>query len=429
MSESPPNPHHVAKKPRFDTVRILSIKQVDNKIQILKMVRRKQLIGPIPALANINCEEEKENVIEILDSDEEVEESPKSELKIAEVKSLSEKSEQQWKKNEQQEAKSDEKIEQEEKSFEQSEEKTEQQTRKPRRRLIKFKQQKPCFEQQDAFKRKTKKTKQNIEDLKNQNDKTEQQERKFEESEKFQQEKDEIKQQEYETELSGEINELKNDSIEQLKNQTEQQREEIDFCDNIEKFAYKIEQLNRQKELRDSKTEQRDNITEQQKEKNKQQESKTEQEQKSLDHQNESQTEQQDENFDLEKSQNDSNNNFTIPDAPQETPSHSFAKLKCYRGCSKNKIHQKKHNFDFSSSLGLIITKRDQVDEKYLENSLRKIEEKCSSDKIEEFLGLKRDGNEIKMPKGRGVRKSQTSEVLEMMKETGRDKSAIWRKI
>lgn len=57
----------------------------------------------------------------------------------------------------------------------------------------------------------------------------------------------------------------------------------------------------------------------------------------------------------------------------------SSMKLRCYHQCFKRKNHQLKHEIDFSSPLGVLLAQRDKVDDKYIKNSLLKLDNLCST--------------------------------------------------
>lgn len=55
----------------------------------------------------------------------------------------------------------------------------------------------------------------------------------------------------------------------------------------------------------------------------------------------------------------------------------SFMSLKCHQRCFLSKKHQLKHTVDFSSPLGVLMTKKDVVDDDYVAKSLTKVEIGC----------------------------------------------------
>jgi hypothetical protein len=139
------------------------------------------------------------------------------------------------------------------------------------------------------------------------------------------------------------------------------------------------------------------------------------------------------ENFALKSPENDKNNNLPLtppPESPKSQPTEYLAKLKCHRTCHASRMHQKKHRADISSEIGILLTRRDKIDENYQKNSLKKIEEYSKAikvDKFDNFIHATRNGRISKSPKGRFGRKIQPSEILAVMKSEGRERSVIMR--
>lgn len=138
------------------------------------------------------------------------------------------------------------------------------------------------------------------------------------------------------------------------------------------------------------------------------------------------------ENLNLKLPENDKNNNLplTPPESEKSTPSGYLPKLKCHRTCFLSKTHQKKHRADISSEIGILLTKKDLIDENYRKNSLRKIEENSKApkvDKFDKFIHVTRNGKVLKSPKGKFGRKIQPSEILAAMKEAGSERKIITR--
>lgn len=139
------------------------------------------------------------------------------------------------------------------------------------------------------------------------------------------------------------------------------------------------------------------------------------------------------ENFNLKLSENDSNNNLPLtppPESPENQPTEYLAKLKCHRTCYLSKMHQKKHRADISSEIGILLTRRDSIDGIYHKNSLKKIEDYSKApkvDKFDKFIHATRNGAISKSPKGRFGRKIQASDILAMMKDAGRERNVIMK--
>lgn len=91
---------------------------------------------------------------------------------------------------------------------------------------------------------------------------------------------------------------------------------------------------------------------------------------------------------------------------------------KCYKQCYKNKSHQLKHQFDFSSPLGFLLSQKDKVDEEYLKTSLSKLDSLCSTS----IDGYERKPCSYKKGKKRS-HFCKDSPVLEEMRQRNRELS------
>jgi hypothetical protein len=127
----------------------------------------------------------------------------------------------------------------------------------------------------------------------------------------------------------------------------------------------------------------------------------------------------------------------TLPPTPPPSPfddNHKLdftMKLKCHKTCTLSNVHQKKHRVDISSPVGVMITRRDVVDEKYIRESLRRIEENSKAPKVdrnEQWIHATSGGRVFKTPRGRFGRKLPVSDVLEEMREAGKGRSYMTRR-
>ncbi|KAG5667444.1 hypothetical protein PVAND_015424 [Polypedilum vanderplanki] len=111
----------------------------------------------------------------------------------------------------------------------------------------------------------------------------------------------------------------------------------------------------------------------------------------------------------------------------QPTKLHYSMRLKCTKTCIFTNIHQKKHKIDISSPAGIAITMRDVVDEKYFQNSLKKIEENSKAPIISKNETWHSGVPEKKGPKNE--KKIPISDVLEAMREAGKERNFMNRGI
>jgi hypothetical protein len=127
----------------------------------------------------------------------------------------------------------------------------------------------------------------------------------------------------------------------------------------------------------------------------------------------------------------------TLPPTPPPSPFDDNVKLdftmklKCHKTCTLSNVHQKKHRVDISSPVGVMITRRDVVDEKYIHDSLRRIEENSKAPKVdrnEQWIHATSGGRVFKTPRGRFGRKLPVSDVLEEMREAGKGRSFMMRR-
>lgn len=102
---------------------------------------------------------------------------------------------------------------------------------------------------------------------------------------------------------------------------------------------------------------------------------------------------------------------------------YNVMKLKCHKTCVNSNVHQKKHKVDISSPLGMLLTTRDLVDEKYVQESLKRIEQGCQTGGVD----IKAREKAVKTPRGRFGRKSSVSGALAEMKSAGLERNVMRR--
>lgn len=347
---------------KYNTVKILSIQQTDNKIRIIKMVRRKfpTKIPTDGGAINVDSDEEnKENVIEIADSDDE--EAARSEklsqgsVKDAKTKEKAEKCHQEVLERAQNTRKGVETVQE---AFK-NDQKTQKQVKNPFKRS-----------RTEQINKKTSETTPNHE--------------KVPRNDQINKEITQIIEVDEETsnsppeKPSNELKIIQATSLSESKDAVMQDLL-IDFQN-------------------DEKTPQKSNFME---------------------------------TVELKAPHNDKNNNSPAKEEQKAKSGEFVPKLKCYKGCYSSKTHQKKHKFDISSPLGLLLSKRDIIDENYAKISLKRLEDNCKApqvDNFEQWMHSTRSGKVTKTPRGRFGKPIQPSEVLAMMKDAGRERNFGKRK-
>lgn len=386
---------------KYNTVKILSIQQSDNKIKIVKMVRRKLPIKKnhqieIGAI-NLDCsddDENKENIIEIPDSDEEIADK----MKIVVVN---------------QERKIQEKLTNQLKTDQNPNVNCQQKQLKIMNNSSMVKKQLMInkFEVKPKIRRSLRKINENPQQLQI---KQIQQEENSEVLPKLAQTDEECKSQEI-------------DCIQQQKRRRIEEKSKIEINDSHQTIASDEVQNNEISSKNDDlKIPDESSLNGSS--------NNVEQFTKSNDGERNNKKSNFLENIQLEPPENDTNNNLTQEEKERgvvKIPGDLFAKLKCHRGCYSSRTHQKKHRTEISSPLGLILTKRDQVDESYKKDSLKKMEDLCKApklDKFDQFIHATRDGKISKTPRGRFGRKVEPSEILISMKDAGRERNFMIRR-
>ncbi|KAL7015748.1 hypothetical protein ACKWTF_016647 [Chironomus riparius] len=146
----------------------------------------------------------------------------------------------------------------------------------------------------------------------------------------------------------------------------------------------------------------------------------------------------------LSENKLEADSSFLFPPTPPATPEDSrishklpsppgsyLMKLKCHKTCSNIKAHNKKHKVDFSSSLGLLLTKRDVTDETYIKDSQKRIEEFTKTPIFDKtanaFIDPLHNSKTIRPLKVKVGRKSEVSNVLAEMREAGIDRNFMIR--
>lgn len=128
-----------------------------------------------------------------------------------------------------------------------------------------------------------------------------------------------------------------------------------------------------------------------------------------------------------------SNSKLSAKSLPkQRSPPGSYLmKLKCHKTCFNSKVHNKKHKVDISSPMGQLLTKRDVIDDAYIQDSLKRIDQFTKTpvfdNKTNCFIHSKQNTKNTKTLKGKTGRKSGVSEVLAVMGESGTEKNFMRR--
>ena len=131
----------------------------------------------------------------------------------------------------------------------------------------------------------------------------------------------------------------------------------------------------------------------------------------------------------------------TPPTSPEDSvisspkvssPSGSYiTKLKCHKTCSNSKAHNRKHKVDISSTLGQLLTKRDVINEAYIRDSLKRMEEFTKTPifdrKTNSFIDPLQSSKKIRALKGKVGRKSEVNNVLAHMKDSGIERNFMRR--
>jgi len=111
----------------------------------------------------------------------------------------------------------------------------------------------------------------------------------------------------------------------------------------------------------------------------------------------------------------------------RSSPGSYIMKLKCHKTCFNSKVHNKKHKVDISSPMGQLLTKKDVIDDAYIQDSLKRIDQFTKTpvfdNKTNSFIHSKQNTKVTKTLKGKTGRKSGVSEVLAMMVESGTERN------